>query len=108
MARRQTILICLMWLLVVSSITLCANATAAGRLATAEQVFHPQAGIYSHSFCLLCHFEYNSSMHIFLVHDILQAVAAAFSLGNRSCFDVGKYVVVMIVAFRTDAHQFLH
>ncbi|EOX92933.1 Uncharacterized protein TCM_001795 [Theobroma cacao] len=43
MARRQTILItCLMWLLVVSSITLCAYATAGARLESFEQGFHPQ------------------------------------------------------------------
>ncbi|XWS44495.1 hypothetical protein CRYUN_Cryun15aG0050400 [Craigia yunnanensis] len=76
MAKRQTILTCLMWLLVVSSITLCANATAGARLGSFEQGVHPQAGI---------------------------AVAAAFSLGNRSCFAVGKYVVLMVVAVRTDA-----
>ena len=34
-----------MWLLVVSSITLCANATAGARLGSFEQGAHPQAGI---------------------------------------------------------------
>ncbi|XWS41097.1 hypothetical protein CRYUN_Cryun17cG0051300 [Craigia yunnanensis] len=42
MARRQTILTCLLWLLVVSAFTLCANATAGARLGTFVQGVDPQ------------------------------------------------------------------
>ncbi|PPR96336.1 hypothetical protein GOBAR_AA24334 [Gossypium barbadense] len=43
MARGRTILTCLMWLLLVFSITLCASATAGSRLGTSQQVVYPQA-----------------------------------------------------------------
>ncbi|PPD81208.1 hypothetical protein GOBAR_DD21863 [Gossypium barbadense] len=49
MARGRTILTCLMWLLLVFSITLCASATAGARLGTSQQVVYPQG-------CRCCYF----------------------------------------------------
>ncbi|MFQ6647596.1 hypothetical protein Gotur_021890 [Gossypium turneri] len=52
MARGRTILTCLMWLLLVFSITLCASATAGARLGTSQQVVYPQ-GTYIYSILMV-------------------------------------------------------
>ncbi|KAB5551457.1 hypothetical protein DKX38_008768 [Salix brachista] len=64
MVRKDTVLVALTCLLVVASIAVCANATAAPRLLATEQVYYPQA-------CL--------TNEVCVIRDSLKAVAAAFS-----------------------------